>query len=194
MAHSSPLAHDPLLVLLDHNYWATRRVLEACMHIAPAQMHQRFEIGLGTLHDTITHIIGAMRRWADRIDERPVRASIEARSTTDPVPTPVGRSVRELMDLLDDAAADLRAVATRHAGHGLAHTITTQFGGKAYHFSRGAALVHVTTHGVHHRAQCINMLRHLKVPGVSDHLPEIAVTEWQAETQTGEVAAWSPRK
>jgi uncharacterized damage-inducible protein DinB len=43
-------------------------------------------------------------------------------------------------------------------------------------------LVHVTTHGMHHRAQCLNMLRHLAVPGVSDRLPEIDVLEWQIRT------------
>ena len=30
--------------------------------------HRRFEIGPGSLHDTLTHIVGAMFRWADRID------------------------------------------------------------------------------------------------------------------------------
>jgi uncharacterized damage-inducible protein DinB len=40
-------------------------------------------------------------------------------------------------------------------------------------------LIHVTTHGMHHRAQCLNMLRQLAVPGISDRLPEIDVLEWQ---------------
>jgi len=31
----------------------------------------------------------------------------------------------------------------------------------------------------HHRAQCLNMLRQLAVPGISDRLPEIDVLEWQ---------------
>ncbi len=45
--------------------------------------------------------------------------------------------------------------------------------GKTHRFALGAALVHVTTHGMHHRAQCLNMLRHLSAPGISDRLPEI---------------------
>ena len=44
-------------------------------------------------------------------------------------------------------------------------------------------LVHVTTHGMHHRAQCLNMLRHLGVPGVSDRLPEIDPLDWQLQAQ-----------
>jgi uncharacterized damage-inducible protein DinB len=35
-------------------------------------------------------------------------------------------------------------------------------------------LTHVTTHGMHHRAQCLNMLRQL---GVTP-LPPSSVTEW----------------
>jgi uncharacterized damage-inducible protein DinB len=43
-------------------------------------------------------------------------------------------------------------------------------------------LVHVATHGSHHRAQGLNMLRRLGLPGVSDRLPEIDVLDWQART------------
>jgi uncharacterized damage-inducible protein DinB len=46
--------------------------------------------------------------------------------------------------------------------------------GRTVHMTRGAVLTHVTTHGMHHRAQCLNMLRHL---GLSP-LPPSSVTEW----------------
>jgi uncharacterized damage-inducible protein DinB len=35
---------------------------------------------------------------------------------------------------------------------------------------------------MHHRAQCLNMLRHLSAPGISDQLPEIDPLDWQLET------------
>ncbi len=53
-------------------------------------------------------------------------------------------------------------------------------GGTPYCFSLGAMLMHVATHGVHHRAQCLNMLRRLGVQGVSDRLPDIDLLEWEA--------------
>ena len=37
-------------------------------------------------------------------------------------------------------------------------------------------LAHVATHGMHHRAQCLNMLRQLGAP-----LPEIDLLEWQLQ-------------
>jgi uncharacterized damage-inducible protein DinB len=55
--------------------------------------------------------------------------------------------------------------------------------GKTHRFTLGAALVHVTTHGMHHRAQCLNMLRHLGAPGVSDRLPEIDPLDWQLQAR-----------
>ena len=44
----------------------------------------------------------------------------------------------------------------------------------AFTFARGAVITHVTTHGMHHRAQCLNMLRQLGV----EQLPPSAVVEW----------------
>ena len=52
-------------------------------------------------------------------------------------------------------------------------------GGQEHTITRAAALVHVLTHGSHHRAQCVNILRTLAIPGVSDKLPELQVVDWQ---------------
>jgi len=46
--------------------------------------------------------------------------------------------------------------------------------GRTFDITRGAVVAHVTTHGMHHRAQCLNMLRQL---GVSP-LPPSSVVEW----------------
>ncbi|MCE2883256.1 MAG: DinB family protein [Planctomycetaceae bacterium] len=164
---------DPLWMSLEHNAWATREVLRACAALDDEAWHRRFEIGPGSLHDTLTHIVGAMFRWADRIDGPPraVRPSIEDGSRRTPA---------ELLALLDLAAADLAASATRARSRGLSTMLEVTLGGTPYCFSLGAMLMHVATHGVHHRAQCLNMLRRLGVQGVSDRLPDIDLLEWEA--------------
>jgi len=166
-------AHDPLAISLEHNAWATREVLRACEKLTDDAWHRRFDIGPGSLHDTITHIVGAMFRWTDRIDGPPrvARPSIEDGSRRTPV---------ELRALLDLAAADLAATAARAQARGLSTALDVTLGGTPYRFTLGAMLMHVATHGMHHRAQCLNMLRHLAVPGVSDALPEIDLLEWEA--------------
>jgi len=170
--HHRHASSEPLSIALEHNSWATREVLRACAALNDSQWHRRFEMGPGSLHDTLTHIVGAMFRWADRIDGPPraVRPSIEDGSRRTPA---------ELMTLLDSAAADLAGSAERACSRGLETALDMTLGGQSYRFTLGAMLVHVTTHGMHHRAQCLNMLRQLAVPGVSDRLPEIDVLEWQ---------------
>lgn len=153
---------DPLSILLAHNHWATRQILESCAQLTPEQFQQEFEMGVGSLRKTTTHILGAMRGWTDLLAKREFRTRLEE----EPDKTP-----EELLDLLEEAAAEM-------AEHGLAHpleeTVTRERGGREYTFTRGGVLTHVTTHGMHHRAQCLNMLRQLGV----DPLPPTAVVEW----------------
>ncbi|MFM8818841.1 MAG: DinB family protein [Phycisphaerales bacterium] len=163
---------DPLDILLRHDAWATREVLRACARLTEEQWHRRFEIGPGSLHDTLTHVVGAMFRWADRIDGPPaaLRPSIEGDARRTPA---------ELLELLESAASGLTASAERAKARGLGTEFEVTLAGQTHRFTLGAALVHVTTHGMHHRAQCLNMLRHLAVPGISDRLPEIDPLDWQ---------------
>jgi len=152
---------DPLEILLAHDAWATRKLLDAAAKLTPEQFHQRFEMGPGSVHDTLTHILGAMRAWSDMLAARPMR----------PRPEGARRTVAELDAMLDQSAADFAACVRALP---LSETITRIRDGKSYTFTRGAVLVHVATHGTHHRAQCLNMLRHLGV----QPLPPSSVAEW----------------
>ncbi len=160
--------------LLGHNQWATGLLLERCRGLTPDRFTQRFDIGPGSLHDTLTHIVGAMRRWADRIEERPLRDTIEKPGTP--------RPPAELISLLDDAARDLKSVAHRIVEEDrIDEGFQVTFAGvpKALVLTRGTALVHVLTHGVHHRAQCLNMLRRLGL----DDLPDVDAIDWEIQSR-----------
>ncbi len=155
-------ASDPFEILLRHDHWATREIIAPCEALSGEQFHRRFEMGPGSLHDTITHIIGAMRVWTDILEQRDIR------------PRPEGaqkRSPAELRALLDESAAELASIARRR---GLEEVVTRVREGKTYTFTRAVVLAHVATHGMHHRAQCLNMLRHVGV----NPLPKSSVTEW----------------
>ncbi len=153
---------DPVEILLDHNRWATRNFLETCTKLTDEQFHQRFEMGPGSLHDTLTHIVGAMRGWGDLLAGREQRPRLETEGQRTPT---------QLLELLEEVADDLEKSARAHPTDEL---VTGSRGGNSYTFARGAVLSHVTTHGMHHRAQCLNMLRQLGV----DPLPPSAVVEW----------------
>jgi uncharacterized damage-inducible protein DinB len=169
---------DLIQILCDHNLWATRVLLDRSRPLTHEQFHRRFEIGPGSIHDTLRHIIGAMRRWADRIGARPLRESIERN----------GRplAIDDLLALLSSADADLRSV-TRELDASGRWSEPMEFvmpDGPTYHFSRAAALLHVLTHGMHHRAQILNMRRQLGLPPLG---LDLDVVEWEC-VRTGQMS------
>lgn len=153
---------DPIQILLDTSDWATRHLLDACAPLSHDQFHHRFDIGPGSLHDAITHILGSTRAWTDMLAAREQRDRLESQGPY---------SVAELATLADEILADFR----RHAlARPFAESVIGQRGERTYTFTRGGIITHVLTHGFHHRAQCLNMLRHLGV----ERLPRSAVVEW----------------
>lgn len=159
---------NPTDILLAHDQWATRNILEACSGLTPEQFHRRFEMGPGSLHDTTTHILAAMRVWGDLLAGREQRPRLEKSAQ---------RTVPELLLLLNEIAGELADAASKYPLDG---TVTRVRDGKTYVFTRGGVITQVTTHGMHHRAQCLNMLRHV---GVSP-LPASSVVEWMIQADT----------
>lgn len=183
------LTSDPIEILIRSDAWGTRQILESCRGISHEQFNQKFDMGLGNLHLTLTHIISVMRRWTDRLAGRTPRAMLH---TLPEFPKVGGehkdRNVDELLALLNEAEQDLLIVADA-CKQTLHTTISLDWPGddgkpKTYTFTRGAVFVHLTTHGYHHRAQCLNMLRRLNVPGISDKLPEPSAVDWQSAIES----------
>jgi uncharacterized damage-inducible protein DinB len=154
---------DPIDIMLAHNQWATRNILEACTKLTPEQFHKRFEIGPGTLHNATLHIVGAMRAWTQTLFGH------------EPGPRPdqdgKQRTPAEILALLETASKELAAEAHRLP---FSETATRVRDGKSIKLTRGAILTHVLTHGYHHRTQSLNMLRHLGI----QPLPLTSIIEW----------------
>ena len=159
---------EPRQVLLAHEVWATHLLIDACQNLSHEQFHQKFEMGLGSLHDSIVHIIGAMRGWTDVLAHRDIRPRPEGQTFTVP----------QLQEMLTQAGEELTKFANAYP---LDEAVLAVRGGKKYSFVRGGIITHVTTHSMHHRAQCLNMLRHC---GVSP-LPQSSVMEWMFATGMG---------
>jgi uncharacterized damage-inducible protein DinB len=68
---------DLLQILLSHDRWATAQLLDACGRLSADQFHRRFEIGPGSLHDTLMHVVGAMRAWTERLAGTEPRSRLE---------------------------------------------------------------------------------------------------------------------
>ena len=155
---------DCLQILLSHDRWATTQLLDACGKLTTDQFHRRFDIGPGSLHDTITHVVGAMRAWTETLAGQEPRPRLEADGQR--------RTPEQLLSLLHEAWREFQAEARRRP---LEETVSRRTrDGKTLQMTRGAVLAQVTTHGMHHRAQCLNMLRQLGV----NPLPPSSVAEW----------------
>lgn len=129
-------------------------------------------IGHGSLHNNLTHIVGAMRRWNDRIAGGVLRPSIEL------PPEAKERTPGRLIELLEEANTELSA--TLHAAipdlsRRVLFTYPATDGDRTINLTAGAAFCHLYTHGQHHRSQCLNMLRQLGYPTDSG---DFDVIEW----------------
>src|SRR4051812_28170407 len=98
---------DPTDILLKHDVWATRLLLDLCDTITRDQFHQKFAIGLGSLHENLTHVISATRRWTDRMADRTPRPMLHALPQYPHLSGDAKeRTPAELRDLLAEAARD----------------------------------------------------------------------------------------
>ncbi len=152
---------DPVEILVAHNQWATKKIIEACANLTPKQMEQTFEMGPGCLQKSLVHILGAMQGWGDMLAGREQRPRLENSS----------QSLAAMTSLLQQLSEDILASTQNHPSN---ESVTGERGGRSFTFKRGAVITHVMTHGMHHRAQCLNMLRHLGV----DPLPPSSIMEW----------------
>lgn len=152
---------QPVDVLLAHDRWATTNVLEACASLPPERFHRSFEMGPGSLHDTITHMLAAMQAWGDMLAGREIRERLEGEQ----------RTAEQLLTLHHEVSDEFEQAVRAHP---IDEPVTAERRGQSFTFARGGVLTHVTTHGMHHRAQCLNMLRQLGV----EKLPPNSVVEW----------------
>ncbi len=165
---------DILNRLLGHNAWTTRQLVERARALTAEQYLQRFDLGPGSVHDTLRHIISVMFGWADEIAGRPRRLSLGS-DGEGPI-----RSVDELLTLLDDAAKELQKTARLIVDQGtMDEILSVTYEGQTWEFTRATALAHVLTHGMHHRAQVFNMMRQLGKPIDIDG----DVIEWEIATR-----------
>ena len=142
--------------LLRHDAWTTRTLLHASAELPDAALDREFDVGHKTLRRTFAHIVSNMECWCDLMCGRPQRKLNHQGGRQD--------TIVALAERLDQVGQELLTlgieVATQHREEEFFVDYLSDPHRKK---PLGAGLVHVATHGMHHRAQCIYMLRHLGV-------------------------------
>ena len=148
--------------LYAHNDWANSKVLRLCEGLSDQQLDAPREMGFGSLRATLFHILAAEQVWLERWESAPWR----------PFPTdPQGMSLQDIKVTLQDVAA--RRLAWIDESVDWNQVIRFQDSHKTlYEFPLHDLLLHVYQHGVHHRAQALNYLRHFArtIPGGIDYI------------------------
>jgi uncharacterized damage-inducible protein DinB len=158
---------DILDRILSHDAWTTRELLSQAEALPAEAMDRTFPIGHGTLRKTFSHMIGCMEGWTRILQKSLPGGPAPASDVRDDLPS--------LIERLDHVAAALAGTSRAIQAAGRLDE-RVHFDGEA--FSLGAIIAHVITHGQHHRAQVLNMMRHL---GVSP-LIEGDVLTWELAT------------
>jgi uncharacterized damage-inducible protein DinB len=158
---------DLLDRLLGHDAWTTRLLLVRCQELDDEQLDREFDLGHRSVRAILLHTIWNMEVWTDLLAGNPVRAD---------APEVGGRSVAEMIARLDRVAADFarvsRSVRDRNAwDERWIDYLDNPPTEKTY----GAAIAHVITHSMHHRAQLLYLLRLLGLT----NLPEGDVLSWE---------------
>ena len=162
---------DLLDRLLGHDRDSTRQLLEIAAALDDEQLDREFDIGHRTVRRSLEHIIWNIECWTDLMQGRPVRAR--------PAGAP---SIAELRRRHDNASAELFALARVIVERGrLDETFLDRLDDPPKAKTLGGAIVHLATHGMHHRAQLLYMLRRL---GVTT-LPEGDVLTWEQSLADG---------
>lgn len=163
---------DLLERLLGHHSWTTRRLLELAGTLADSQLDREFDIAHRTVRRTMEHMVWNVECWTDLMKENGVRPRPES-----------NQSIDELTRRFDEASAEFISFARNVVAEGrLNDTFVDRLDDPPQEKSFGGVIVHLATHGMHHRAQLLFMMRRLDVPD----LPEGDALSWERAVRGGD--------
>lgn len=152
--------------LLEHDRWTTRQVFIVCRTLTLEQLQKPFELGQGTIDETLRHMIRNVQVWTDLMRTRPVQPR-----------EPITRAgIEELAALFEVIYTDFAEYARRlQADDRLDELYLDVLDEPPTPKSFGGTIAHVITHNMHHRAELLHMLGRFGVP----NLPEGDVLVWE---------------
>jgi len=143
---------DTLRELFLFNDWGRDRLMAAARPLADSKLDQPFDMGPGSLRKTLHHLGTVEEIWLKRwLGETPTYTDM-----------PLRYPLSDLATAWHNTATQRNALVDRLDESGLARPVTfTTRAGDPYVLPLGDLMLHVVLHGVHHRAQITNMLRHV---------------------------------
>jgi uncharacterized damage-inducible protein DinB len=139
----------------DFSDWGTRRLLDIAERLNDAQMDRQFEMGLGTVRKTFRHLAVAEAWWHQNWTMGPAGAFPD---------TETAEPLVEIENRLESAwVARDQFVSTLSEADLLQPVTVKPKPDLTLQFPIGVSLVQLCGHATHHRAQILNMFRHIGV-------------------------------
>jgi uncharacterized damage-inducible protein DinB len=156
---------DLLDLLLDHDRWATRRLLNASGGLTDAQLDQPFDIGHRTLRETFGHMIFNVPFWTAFLSGQPDDGGYSADAQ------PADRSLTALIDHHERSYAAFARAARRVRDEQRLDAIFVDHYDVRKSF--GGTILMVVEHNVEHRSEALHILARLGVPDLPDVDPGV---------------------
>ena len=146
---------ETLRAFFAYNDWGRDRLMRFAVELGDDQLDRPFEMGEGSLRRTLWHMFKWewiwLRRWRGESPK------------TDQCPRDFP-TMNGLWERWRQTAEQRNRFLQQLRDEQLHEAVTfTNDEGKAYTFRLADMIFHVCNHGTHHRAQALNMLRHLGV-------------------------------
>ncbi|NUQ27181.1 MAG: DUF664 domain-containing protein [Acidobacteriaceae bacterium] len=149
------MTSDDLHLLIDYNYWARDRVLDAVGAITPEQFIRPMGNSFGSVRDTIAHICSAERIWITRLKGEKLQAIQKPERFPD-----VDAARKEWAAL----EVEIREQLASLGPNAVERTIEYQdLRGNDQADPLWQMLQHMVNHGTYHRGQITTMLRQMGV-------------------------------
>ena len=139
-----------LRTLYDYHYWARDRVLATAQLITPDQFTQSKGHSFDTLQGTLVHLLNSERMWLNRWHGQPDLSPLK------PEDFPMLDGVRMYWESVE---RQMRKFVSELEPAALTKVMRyTNLVGATLEFPLGQMMLHVITHGVHHRSEAATML------------------------------------
>lgn len=156
---------DTVRTLLKYGDWADQQVLRCAISLSPAQLDRPFQMGVGSLRRTLLHIYNGEHVWLQRWKDQAVN-----RWPSDAEAVGITALSERLRQTWEERDAFLATLRDADMDRMLVYQDTT---GGFFSAPLGHMLLEGCIHSTHHRAQAVNMLRH-----VGAEVPELDYIMW----------------
>ena len=134
-----------------HNTWATLRLLDACASLTDEQLDTTAVGTMGTIRNTLVHIVGAEQRYLRLLSGLPREESLERKPFT---------GIADLRERAQNSGEGLAKMAPRATPR---DTIAVPWQGEISQLKVSTVLIQAINHGTEHRAHINTILTQLGI-------------------------------